>query len=337
MDSGTHGDSLPGPCVLCGGEDHALVSRHDRHRRPLTSLMCRGCGLVFNWPIPDEATLAAFYSDRYRLEYKGDAAPRSRQIVRNFNRVLDFFSANWPLMAGARTCLDIGAGSGEFLYFARGLGMQARGVEPNRAYAAFCRDRFGLDVTTGFVGGFDYPDGGADLIRLSHVLEHLSDPVGSLRMVRRWLADDGIIHIEVPDIEVYADQKTRGNMFHFGHIFNFSAWTLRACAGLAGLEEAAELRATPAAGTATFFRKGRVWTAAEARNPAAAARVLGRLDRHYARRRVVHSVAKLGRKLNRRAGELRTVLTLGDPARIGAHFVARFRPPAVASGGPAAE
>lgn len=320
----------PERCVLCRGTEHTVVSRRDRKRRPLTSVMCQGCGLVFNSPVPDDATLAEFYSERYRLEYKGMFEPRRRQVVRNFAGVLEFFRANWPLMADAGTCLDVGAGSGEFLFFAQNTGLRAVGLEPNRAYAAYCRERLGLDVTTGFIGDFDYPAGGAGLIRLNHVLEHLNDPVASLRALRRWLADDGLLHVAVPNIEIYAEAKSRGNMFHFGHVFNFNPWTLRACAGLAGLEEVEELRARNAAMTGTFFRKGRTWTAEEARNAGNAVRVREPIARHYSEWRIRRALAKLGRKLGRGAGETRTGTAFGDPARIGAHFVAQFRPPEAA-------
>ena len=44
-------------------------------------------------------------------------------------------------------------------------------------------------------------------------------------------------------------------MFHYAHIFNFNPWTLRACAGLAGLTEAPETAKKSAGTTGAFFRR----------------------------------------------------------------------------------
>ena len=312
-------------CILCGGKRAENVSTRDRRRRPLTSVLCMECGLVYHSPIPTDAELEAFYRDAYRLEYKGAAVPSRRQIVRNFTYVQAFFERNAALFANARTCLDVGAGSGEFLFFAQSLGMEAKGIEPNKGYAAYARESLGLDVATAFIQEADYPQGGADLIRLNHVLEHLNRPVDSLRALGRWLADDGVIYIEVPNIENYADTKSRGNIFHFGHVFNFNPWTLRACAGLAGFEEVESGRAANAGSTGTVFRKGRSWTQDEARNPENAAHVAEALRRHYAERRLAKTAGKLMRKLRRHVGATGTGLRLAEPAAIGAHFVERFK------------
>lgn len=312
-------------CILCRGEHAEVVSALDRRRRPLRSVLCADCGLVFNSPVPSDEALQQFYRRAYRLEYKGTAVPSLRQIVRNFQYILAFFEAHSEVLAEAHTCLDVGAGSGEFLFFATALGMRAKGIEPNEGYAAHARDNLGLDVTTSFIEDADYPQGGADFIRLNHVLEHLNRPIESLQAVGRWLAEEGVLYIEVPNIETYARSKSRGNIFHFGHVFNFNPWTLRACAGLAGFEEVESVRVANARSTGTFFRKGRVGTVEEAANPANARRVAELLRQHYAERRIARSAAKMMRKLGRRAGETRTGLRLAEPAAIGAHFVGRYK------------
>jgi SAM-dependent methyltransferase len=101
----------------------------------------------------------------------------------------------------------------------------------------------------------DQSFGSFDFIRLSHVLEHMPDPVRSLKTLQRWLADDGVLYLETPNIEAEAGRKIRGSMFHFGHIFNFNPFTLRLAAKGAGLQEAPECAAKLADATGTFFVK----------------------------------------------------------------------------------
>lgn len=242
-------------CPLCGGTERPVVSERDRHGKPLRTVICSDCGIVTNDPIPSDEELAAFYRQDYRTEYKGSVEPRMRQIWRNFRGTEGHIREWREYYVGRRRCLDLGSGSGEFMYLARQLGIDCLGVEPNQGYSTYCREKLGLNVLSQTLEETEFEDGCFDLIRLSHVMEHMRDPVRSLKVLKRWLSDDGIIYIEVPNIDRDATHKMRGKIFHFGHIFNFSPWTMRATAMLAGLEEDAESAKRNSGTTCGFFRK----------------------------------------------------------------------------------
>ena len=200
------------------------VSERDRRGGSLRTVLCSETGLVRNDPVPDDEELAKFYSEEYRIAYKGARRPRRRQILRNFRRVADHFRCFRDVIEPAGRVLDVGAGSGEFVFLMQSLGKESVGIEPNKDYSAWCREELGVDVRTAYIAPdlFDAGGGGFDLIRLNHVLEHLNDPVKYLAMVRAWLAPGGVVYVEVPNIEEYCRVKSRGNMFHYGHIWNFN-------------------------------------------------------------------------------------------------------------------
>lgn len=243
------------PCRLCGGLEKIPVSQKDRHGNPLETVLCAGCGVVTNRPIPNDEELATFYREKYRKEYKGLSTPRMRQVWRNFRRENAHIESHWEIYRNRKNCLDLGSGSGEFMFLLKSLGIKCLGVEPDQDYSAYCRERLGLDIRTQTLEETDFPDGSFDFIRLSHVLEHMPDPVRSLKTLQRWLADDGVLYLETPNIEAEAGRKIRGSMFHFGHIFNFNPFTLRLAAKGAGLQEAPECAAKLADATGTFFVK----------------------------------------------------------------------------------
>ena len=145
--------------------------------------------------------------------------------------------ANAERLRSVETVLDVGSGAGEFVFAAKYLDEKVTGLEPNIQCSDYCRDELELDVTTGFIASYRYPSGMFDLIILSHVLEHLNDPVGSLSILRDWLAPDGLIFIAVPNIDEMCRLHSKGNMFHYGHIWNSSPSTLRITCGIAGLQE----------------------------------------------------------------------------------------------------
>ncbi|MEL7344807.1 MAG: class I SAM-dependent methyltransferase [Pseudomonadota bacterium] len=222
--------------VLVGApEDLFVVSQKDRKGKPLRTVVNTRTGVVRNDPIPSEADLAAFYATDYRQDYRGSVKPKLRSMLRRLRWAHEFFGTHKDTIGSRRRLFDIGAGAGEFLFFAQKAGFETKGIEPDQAYAEFCRDAMGLDVETGTIGQTDVAQGSFDLITLVHVLEHLADPTAALRQIADWTSPDGLIYVEVPDIERMVRHHGSNGLFHFGHIWNFSPGTLQATAALAGL------------------------------------------------------------------------------------------------------
>ncbi|MEM7743640.1 MAG: class I SAM-dependent methyltransferase [Pseudomonadota bacterium] len=306
---------------------HEVVSETDRHGRPLRTVLDTDTGLVRNDPIPNDAELARFYSEDYRTSYKGAATPRKRQILRNFRRVAEHVRTFRDVLGQADQVLDVGAGSGEFAFLMGQLGKTVTGIEPNAGYAEYCRNALGLDVRTAHLDRALFEEGQFDLIRLNHVLEHLNDPVRYLAMMRDWLKPDGVLYVEVPNIETYAREKSRGNMFHYGHIFNFNPWTLRTAAGLAGLEECAETAERSRDTTGVFFRWGPVLPVAQATNRENAAHVRDMVAGHYAGAFRKGKATKPITKLAARIEETMTGLAAGTPEAIGLRVARTLQEP----------
>ena len=303
-----------------------VVSETDRRGKPLRTVICMDTGLVRNDPVPDDAALARFYAEDYRIAYKGAAKPRRRQILRNFRRTAGYVRTFQDVLARATRVLDAGSGSGEFAFLMTLFGKTVTGIEPNARYAAYCRDELGLDVRTAHLAPDLFAPGLFDMIRLNHVLEHLNDPVTYLGQIARWLAPNGVLYVEVPNIEDYCRDKSRGHMFHYAHIFNFNPWTLRACAGLAGLTETLETAERSAGTTGVFFRRevSAAPTAAAWENPENARHVRAMIRAHYAGAYGKGRAAKPFLKLATRAGETLTGSVLGTPAAIGESVARRI-------------
>ena len=139
-----------------------VVSERDRRGNPLCTVLCAKTGLVRNDPVPDDEELAKFYSEEYRIAYKGAERPRRRQILRNFRRATSHIRRFWDIIEPAETVLDVGAGSGEFLFLMQYLGKRAIGIEPNKGYSAWCREELRIDVRTAHLepGLFEVARGG---------------------------------------------------------------------------------------------------------------------------------------------------------------------------------
>lgn len=93
--------------------------------------------------------------------------------------------------------LDYGCGSGEYLLRMQPFGHELYGVEYDPEVLAELGKR-GIVVEDVSSITDDRWDKDFDFITLSHVLEHVPDPVALLQRLGRWLKQGGLLFIEVP-------------------------------------------------------------------------------------------------------------------------------------------
>jgi len=137
-------------CAICESDQLVRVARKDsKSGAPLPVFHCGNCGLVQQAPLPEEMELQQYYSDLYRIDYKGTRQPKAKHVFRAARcakQRLDFL-----IQSGVRpgSLLDVGAGGGEFVAMAHRAGFDASGLEPNEGYAEYARSEHGARVRTG--------------------------------------------------------------------------------------------------------------------------------------------------------------------------------------------
>lgn len=91
--------------------------------------------------------------------------------------------------------LDIGAAAGFTMAGCRDLGWNVDGVEPNLMMVEHCRKAEGLNVYHGDLDDVDASER-YNCVLLLQVLEHIGDPVGTLRKILTLLKPGGIVIVE---------------------------------------------------------------------------------------------------------------------------------------------
>jgi 2-polyprenyl-3-methyl-5-hydroxy-6-metoxy-1,4-benzoquinol methylase len=137
-----------------------------------------------------------------------------------------------------RRVLDVGCGGGDFLQRMRARGWHVVGVEPDPVAAARARDA-DLDVRDGSLADAAFPNDTFDAIVLSHVIEHVHDPIGLLRECARVLRPGGILQLMTPNLESVGHATFGADWRGLEpprHLHVFSSRALSTCVRYAGLD-----------------------------------------------------------------------------------------------------
>jgi 2-polyprenyl-3-methyl-5-hydroxy-6-metoxy-1,4-benzoquinol methylase len=109
-----------------------------------------------------------------------------------------------------QSLLDVGCGNGDFLYLAAEVGWNVKGVDPDPKALAVARSQ-GRDVVKGGIEQFSDSSNLFDVITMSHVIEHVHDPVDLVSSAYRLLKPGGLLYIDTPNIESKGAIKYRKN------------------------------------------------------------------------------------------------------------------------------
>lgn len=135
--------------------------------------------------------------------------------------------------------LDVGFGRGEFLRTMQEHGWQVQGLEPDSGAVAAARAD-GLDVEQGLIDDAPYPPESFDAITLSHVIEHLHDPVASLTVCSRLLTPGGVLWVATPNVAGHTHRRFGRNWFGLDpprHLVIFTRSSLELALLRAGFQE----------------------------------------------------------------------------------------------------
>ncbi len=208
-------DSTVAPCLSCGSRTMRRVRPYRVNTRFGRTFFgggwlveCAGCRLVQLVPRPAPEQLNQFYVADYRKNpLYGELAANARQFPKDnlfyFNRGQSIRELLKPHVREAGPCIvDVGAGYGHILH---ALGEEFPGsrrlaIESSDPCVKHLR-ALGIEVQTQTAEEILAElERTADLIVLSHVLEHLLDPLDVLRRIHTALVPGGCLYVEVPNI-----------------------------------------------------------------------------------------------------------------------------------------
>lgn len=234
-------------CNLCGSTEHVELADRDRYGYPTTLQMCVRCGLGFLAPRLTRDEYAGFYRHVYRpliSAYRGrriDAETLQAGQGAYGRKLLRFLNRTLP--ARPASLLDVGGSTGVVAaVLCDAFGAQGVVLDPSPDELAVATAA-GLETIPGFVEDFDPGSRRWDLVLCCQTIDHVLDVAASLAVLRRSVAENGRVWIDVDDLmAVVARTGSLVEAVHVDHPYYLTRDTARAFFALAGFEVAAERR-----------------------------------------------------------------------------------------------
>jgi SAM-dependent methyltransferase len=164
---------------------------------------CGRCELVFVDTWSEMAPPEGLYGPGYfrtegvsPLGYQ-DYLAHERLHLRNARPILRMLEH----ATAGRRLVDVGCAHGFLLVAARERGWTGCGVDISADAVRYARERFGLDVVHGDLAQAGFPEGVFDAVAMVGTIEHMPDPLATLRSAARLLKPGGHVLITTLDIE----------------------------------------------------------------------------------------------------------------------------------------
>ena len=144
----------------------------------------------------------------------------------------------FPQFVPGGRALDIGCGNGIYLSFLKHHGWRVAGVDLSATAAEVAKRTFDIDVFVGDVSESPFDRASFDLVVMSHVIEHLPDPVCTLRFVNGLLKPGGCLYVETPNTESFGRKASGPYWYPWEtprHLCLFAPETLRQALSIADL------------------------------------------------------------------------------------------------------
>lgn len=228
-------------CKLCNStQTKKLFESNNIHGRFILSsdtfqvYKCSNCGVMF---LDDIEVNSSYYSKYYFPEYYETKFHnafinkiinliinisiifKENQILRNYHNI-----ANNKLKI-----LDIGCGNGEFLSRISNTKFEKFGIEINAEGYELCKGK-NLKVFNKELKDLKFQDNFFDVVTLWHVIEHLENPIDTIKSVKRVLKEDGILVIAVPNTDSLGFKYGQNFWFHLDsprHLMLFNKKSLK--------------------------------------------------------------------------------------------------------------
>lgn len=215
-------------CPICEGKTFNSVMNcvdHTVSKDPFSIVECDACRFQFTNPIPLENEIGKYYESEDYVSHsntKKGIIHKLYQAVRN--KTLKDKLALVKEYSAAKSLLDIGSGTGEFLNVCKKASIETKGIEPSENARTAAISNYGLDIETEDALE-NVPSESKDAVTMWHVLEHVYHLNERIQTIKRVLKTEGTLFVAVPNRSSFDAEFYKENWAAYDlprHLYHFT-------------------------------------------------------------------------------------------------------------------
>jgi 2-polyprenyl-3-methyl-5-hydroxy-6-metoxy-1,4-benzoquinol methylase len=249
-------------CLLCGAEGRKLYASladpffdapgvWDFKQCPTEA-----CGVIWLDPAPVAGDLHLAYKAYFTHSEEAGGLARSKNARELLYQIYRFTMSLPAALTGLASSkrrlrvmclgdltpgklLDVGCGDGAFLSRMRDKGWAVDGIDFDPKAIQSAKLKYGLELRQGDLRSAGFGDRSFDAVTLSHVIEHVPDPLALLQEVHRILTVGGRMALTTPNPSSLGHEQYGSSWFGLDaprHLHLFPLRTLSDLAGRAGFK-----------------------------------------------------------------------------------------------------
>lgn len=222
-------------CYFCGSTKMYKYMSDIRHKvQDVSVYRCNRCDLVQNYPLKPKAysslkssPSSSRYSrhwesfEKYEIQQQGAKQFLSEWIIKITK---NYFNLDKNHLI---RILEVGCHTGLLLSLLKNQktnNLELIGLDPDRLAVEWGRKKHQIRIDKGYLKNVNYAENSFDIVILSEILEHSSEPLKLLNRVKRIIKSKGLLFIVVPDAQ---GMRSAEDFIIDEHMFHFTKDTLR--------------------------------------------------------------------------------------------------------------
>jgi len=228
-------------CLLCTSSSSSrITAKNSVFGETFKIALCDECELYYFAKQPSKEFLDNFYTKKYfsQLEKKKVISLLKSRFAKMRASSQYIHIQNHMGTVEGKSILEIGSADGTFLSLFKKNGWNIKGLELSDYMIKRAREKYNIVLEKTHILDVNPEVSSFNVIALSHVLEHMPDPITTLTHCKKLLSPAGLIFIELPYSPLPGETipEKLSEYLDTTHLFNFRPKSMTKLITKSGLE-----------------------------------------------------------------------------------------------------
>jgi len=217
-------------CPICNAQESSYIfdaKDYTVSQSDFKIVECSKCSHRYTQDIPDAHEIGPYYKAESYISHTDTKSDLISKLYHTVRTITLKGKRNLVKKYSGKSngkILDVGCGTGAFLFTMKQAGWDVEGLEPDSTASKIAADKYGI-ITQDPGKLYQLPIAQYDAITMWHVMEHVHDLQGYCATLKKLLKPNGVLFVAVPNYTSYDAKKYQEYWAAYDvprHLYHFS-------------------------------------------------------------------------------------------------------------------